>query len=128
MRKIKSIVKKIAGKYVDTYSLSTTISIDDIPKIVDVLNASDIEANDFHLSNSLEQPDHFFRGFSTIKDLYTYPLDDVYVEKFGMGCTCNDIKFDLTFALAENQVITITKGNINLEPLLIQIEESCKKG
>ncbi len=128
MRKIESIVNKINKKFVDYYSLTTTISIDDIPKIVDVLNARKIEPISFRLSNSEEQPDHFFRLFPTLKDLYTYPLDGVYIDDLGITCMYNDIKFDLTFDLAENRVITITKGNINLEPLLIYIEESCKKG
>ncbi len=128
MKKIESIENEINEIFVDYYSLTTTISLDDIPKIVDILNARKIEPISFRLSNSEEQPDHFFRVFPTLKDLYTYPLDDVYIDDLGITCMYNDIKFDLTFDLAENQVITITKGNINLEPLLIHIEESCQKG
>ena len=127
MEKIQSIHKKISKEYINDYSLSTSISIDDIPKIIDILNVSKVETTGFRLSNSQEQPEHFLRVFPTLKDLYSYPLDNIYIEEFGVNCVYNDIKFYLTFGLSKNQVTTFTKGNINLEPLLMYIEESCKK-
>lgn len=128
MEKIKSIQNEIYEKFIDYYSLSNSISIDDIHKIIDTLSLYNIETGNYSLSNTLEQPDHFFRVFTTLKDLYTYPLDDVYVEKFGVKCIYNKLnKFDLSFDFTKNQVITSTKGDINLEPLLMQIEENCKK-
>lgn len=128
MEKIKHKERIVSNEVVDYYSFSNNINVDDINKIIDTISAYNIETSNYHLSNTLEQPEHFFRVFPTLKDLYTYPLDDVYIEDFGVKCTYNDvINFSLNFNFPENQVITFTKDNINLEPLLMQIEENCKK-
>ena len=123
MKKIDSFEKKISKIYVNSYQLSKGYSKENIRKIVEILSENGVKFDGFRLSNSLDQPDHFFRIFPTLKDLYTYPIDDEYIDDFGLDCIYNDIKFTLTFNFAKNQVVTFTKGNVDLEDLLIQLEK-----
>ncbi len=123
MKKIKNIENPINEDDITYYQLSRCYSKEDIRRIVEILSENRVKFDGFHLSNSLEQPDRFFRVFPTLKDLYTYPIGNEYIDHFGLDCIYNDIKFSLTFDFAENQVITITKGNIDLKDLLMQLEK-----
>lgn len=123
MRKIESIENEINEKYVNSYELSRNYSKNDISTIIEILSNTGMKFDGFRLSNSLEQPDHFFRVFPTIKDLYTYPIDDEYIDDFGINCIYNDVKFALTFNFAKNQVITVTKEKVDLGNLLMQLEK-----
>lgn len=93
MKKIDSFEKKISKIYVNSYQLSKGYSKENIRKIVEILSENGVKFGGFRLSNSLDQPDHFFRIFPTLKDLYTYPIDDEYIDDFGLDCIYNDIKF-----------------------------------
>lgn len=123
MEKIKSFINPINEEHVEYYQLTRKYSQEDIQKIVESLIANKVEIGRSRLSNSLEQPDHFFRVFPTLKDLYTYPIDDIYIDDMGVDCIINGIKVEFTFDFAENQVITTTKEKIDLEDLLMQLEK-----
>lgn len=124
MKKIKSYYEPIYEEYVSFYQLSRDYSNENIREIVEILSENGVNFGDrFRLSNSLEQPDHFFIIFPTLKHLYTYPIDDKYIDDFGLVCIYNDIKFELTFSFPDNLVMTTTKEDVDLEDLLIQLEK-----
>ena len=130
MEKIETFEKKLYNQLINYYQFSKKISLLDIYSIVDVLNSNGIQLSEFRLSNSEDSPEHFFRLFSSLKDFNTFAIpESVYVDDFGVDCIYSGVKFSLTFDLSQNQVITFVKmsDNINLEPLLMQIEDMCQK-
>ena len=130
MEKVKTIEKKFNNKIITYYHFLNKFSLSNIYFIVDSLHSSGIGLSEFRLSNSDDSPEHFFRVLPTIKDFNTFSIDDdVYIDDFGVDCVYRGIKFSLTFDMSKNQVITIVdlNSNINLEPLLIQIEQMCQK-
>lgn len=128
MEKLDRIVKIKSKEVVETYLFNNRISIDDISKFIDVLNSSNVKLTSFRLSNSEEQPEHFFRIFNTLGQLNMFSCPDgILIDDFGVACEYNGIRFDLTFDFSTGQVVTFSKGNINLEPLLLALEQCAQK-
>ncbi len=117
--------RKLDGTFVDHYVLSRVFSTDDIPQITKLLTENGVAFQSFRLSNSLEQPDHFFRVFFDLKDLLTCPTEDYWIDDFGVDGEYNNKDFSLTFEIGTNRLFTITTGDISLEPLLLKLENLC---
>jgi len=116
------------GEVVNYYSFNNEITRDDVPIILEVLNLSGIVVSTYRLSNSEEQPEHFFRVFNNVTDFAgVFWNDDIYIDDFGVSCKFNGIDFSLTFNFLENSLLTFSKKNINLDSLLVSIEQAIQK-
>lgn len=124
MQRIKRFEKMLSGEYVDYYELSRVFSKGDIRQIIETLYENGVTFRNFRLSNSLEQPEHFFRLFPDLKSLYACPIEDYWVDDFGVACIYNDKNCSLTFYLGSNRAHTITNGDVDLESLLIKLENT----
>jgi len=129
MKKINKTINPASKEIVEEYMLTSKIVLEDINKIISILKASDIKIKNLAISNSEEQPEHIFETFKTIEEFNKFNWNEnIFVDKFGVRCTSKNSEFGLNFNLYDQKVISTRDENINLEPLLIYIEESCKKG
>ena len=126
MQKTERIYR--GSQIVDFYDFDSSVTIEDIQKIIDILSSKGVTFRGFRLSNSEDQPEHFHRTFYSLKDFKIFPWSEkIYIDDFGVFCNYQNKKFDLTFDLSRNIVITFSDGQINLESILLEIESSIKK-
>ena len=125
MEKIREVYK--TDKIVKYYRFNNNIVVDDISKIIETLSVNGVNLNGFRLSNNEEQPEHFQRLFYNVRDLMLFSTSDRYISDFGVFCNYKNKRFDLTFDLEENVVLTFSDGTIDLEPILENIELATKK-
>lgn len=126
MEKIETLYKD--SQIVNFYSFDNTMSIYDIQKIIDILIDKGVTFRGFRLSNAEEQSEHFYRLFYSLNEFRTFPWsNEIYIDDFGIFCYYKNKKFDLTFDIEKNVVLTFSDGKIDLEPLLLDIERNIKK-
>lgn len=130
MKKINEMIRgfRNSAELVQTYSFDNKMSVDDVQKFIDVLFENNVKLRNFRLSNSEEQPNSFFRFFPTLREFNMFSWNsDVYIDDFGVNCLYGNKIFDLTFNFSTNHVLTFSKGDINLEPILKSLEEVIQK-
>lgn len=126
MEKVEKFFRQ-RGELIETYKFDKFFSENDFEEIIRLIEGYNVKITGIRISNSLDQPEHFYRSFDSLDAFRRYVKDDYYIDDFGVQCAYNDMRFALTFDFSKKMLVTFKYSNINLDNLLEDLEGLTKK-
>ena len=121
MEIIESFVNN-SGEIVNSYQFKP-FTKDNVNNFLALIFSADIRVG-LYMFTGERDGDHFIRSHPSIDEAaYTFSDENNILSDIGFVCLYNGSSFTVNFNLDESVVTTFTAGNINLEPLLGELEQ-----